>query len=387
MLFDVIMVLLIIVGIVLVVFACMSKNKSENKNDYFEANAAVQLVKQAVDDADNAIEQLNKISSNVFEEFEEKYQELLFLYQMIDDMKEKRDKYDFNTSTRTNDSFEKRQVFLSERNYFKNPNLDKIKNMQEQGLSVSEISKALNMGQGEVKLILELGKARWFFVEKRSFILGLGIGIIFSVIISWVVYGISDERDLTKEEIEQKAREFGMEYSYEGVISEGESETAAEVVSYAPAVYEAETNEPESYNNDETLKTNSANDILQKANNVENKRTDNNVTEKETESNKITESAFKENSSLIENSEENTANSEENTQNEQADDLFIDVTISSGSNAKKVSNILAEKGIVDNALEYEKYLIDNKKAKRIRSGSYKIPKNLDYGNLTDIISR
>ena len=159
MLFDVIMVLLIIVGIVLVVFACMSKNKSENKNDYFEANAAVQLVKQAVDDADNAIEQLNKISSNVFEEFEEKYQELLFLYQMIDDMKEKRDKYDFNTSTRTNDSFEKRQVFLSERNYFKNPNLDKIKNMQEQGLSVSEISKALNMGQGEVKLILELGKA------------------------------------------------------------------------------------------------------------------------------------------------------------------------------------------------------------------------------------
>ncbi len=224
-------------------------------------------------------------------------------------------------------------------------------------------------------------------MEKRSFILGLGIGIIFSVIISWVVYGISDERDLTKEEIEQKAREFGMEYSYEGVISEGESETAAEVVSYAPAVYEAETNEPESYNNDETLKTNSANDILQKTNNVENKRTDNNVTEKETESNKITESVFKENSSLIENSEENTANSEENTQNEQADDLFIDVTISSGSNAKKVSNILAEKGIVDNALEYEKYLIDNKKTKRIRSGSYKIPKNLDYGNLTDIISR
>ena len=32
-------------------------------------------VQQAIDDADNAIEQLNKLSSDVFEEFEEKYQE------------------------------------------------------------------------------------------------------------------------------------------------------------------------------------------------------------------------------------------------------------------------------------------------------------------------
>lgn len=163
MLFDVIMVLLIIVGIVLIIFACVSKNKDklDDKSDYFEANSAVQLVKQAIDDADNAIEQLNKISSSVFDEFEGKYQELLFLYQMIDDMKEKRDKFDFTTSIESDDrNSEKKQVSFSKASSFKNPNFDKIKNMQEQGLSISEISKALNMGQGEVKLILELGKAR-----------------------------------------------------------------------------------------------------------------------------------------------------------------------------------------------------------------------------------
>ncbi len=157
MLFYIILTLLILIGIGLVVFACFSRKKTENKtDDYFEVNASVQLIKQAIDDADNAIEQLSKMSSNVFQEFEEKYQELLFLYQMIDDMKEKREKVDFRADS--NSHFESED--LPVRNVFKNPNFEKIKNMRSQGLSVSEISKALDMGQGEVKLILELGKAR-----------------------------------------------------------------------------------------------------------------------------------------------------------------------------------------------------------------------------------
>ncbi len=160
MLFDIILVLLIIIGIILVIFAYASKKKDSGDNDYFEANASVQLVKQAIEDADNAIEQLNKMSSNVFEEFEEKYQELLFLYQMIDDMKEKRAKIDFNTESQENISLNRNQGYYESLNSFKNPNLEKIRNMQARGLSIAEISKALNMGQGEVKLILELGKAR-----------------------------------------------------------------------------------------------------------------------------------------------------------------------------------------------------------------------------------
>ncbi len=156
MLFNIILILLILIGIGLVIFAVISKKKNDNGTDnYFEANASIQLVKQAIDDADNAIEQLNKISSAIFEEFEEKYQELLFLYQMIDDMKEKREKVDFRA-----DSQENYKMDDKSKNTFNNPNYEKIKAMRNQGLSVSEISKALNMGQGEVKLILELGKAR-----------------------------------------------------------------------------------------------------------------------------------------------------------------------------------------------------------------------------------
>lgn len=159
MLFNFILVFLMIIGIVLVVFSCAGMGKNKKDNDYFEANASVQLVKQAVGDADNAIEQLNKMSSDIFEEFEEKYQELLFLYQMIDDMKEKREKFDINTEIHENGNFKQERNYKPASSY-RNPNLEKIRNMQEKGLSIPEISKALNMGQGEVKLILELGKAR-----------------------------------------------------------------------------------------------------------------------------------------------------------------------------------------------------------------------------------
>lgn len=160
MLFNIILILLMCVGIGLIIFSALNKKgMKKESNDYFEANASVQLVRQAVLDADNAIEQLNKISANIFEEFEEKYQELLFLYQMIDDMKEKREKVDFKANSVRESSVLDNSGQKTER-YFKNPNLEKIKNMYEQGLSISEISKALNMGQGEIKLILELGKAR-----------------------------------------------------------------------------------------------------------------------------------------------------------------------------------------------------------------------------------
>lgn len=239
-------------------------------------------------------------------------------------------------------------------------------------------------------------------MEKRSFILGLGIGIIFSVIISWAVYGISGKGDLTKEELEQKARELGMEYSSETAVYESESETSTRVISYPPATYEAETNEQEFYKNEESSAVEKSTNInLQKTDNsnnkdesrrsdnnaIKNKRADNDAVKKENDNN--TENIFNENPDENQSQAiENSANTAENSQNEQADDgQYIDVTISSGSNAKGVSNMLAEKGIVENASDYEKYLIDNKKTKRIRSGTYKIPKNVDYDNLTDIISK
>jgi len=148
--------ILIFIGILLVVFACLSKKKAvDNEESYFNADMSVRLVRNAISDANDTIERLNKLSSDTLEKFENKYQELLFLYQMIDDMKEKRSETGL-------DDYQKGFNFQKDEKsgVSKNPNYDRIKNMRENGFSISEISKALNMGQSEIKLILEIGKAR-----------------------------------------------------------------------------------------------------------------------------------------------------------------------------------------------------------------------------------
>lgn len=156
MLFNIILILLICVGIGLIIFACLGRKDNKLYNNSSEFDDAFKLAQQAISDADNAIEQINKLSSDVFSEFEEKYQELLFLYQMIDDLKQNFQSVDLNTNINNNN-------YLSdydEKNYVENPDFAKIKAMYQKGLSISEISKVLGMGQGEVKLILDLGKGR-----------------------------------------------------------------------------------------------------------------------------------------------------------------------------------------------------------------------------------
>ncbi len=196
-------------------------------------------------------------------------------------------------------------------------------------------------------------------MDSRSFTFGLGIGIIFSVIVIWIVYGVSDfgAKELSKEEIEQKAREYGMEYVSEELWkTETESETTS--VSNQPAKYEAETAEVISYSNEE---------------------------EKATEENLVQENEQEENADSEEPISENS-NSGEILESESAD-KFADITINSGSNARKVCKILAEKGVIEDAFEYEQYLVKNKKTADIRTGNYKIPKNIDFDDLTNIISK
>ncbi|MDR2648550.1 MAG: hypothetical protein LBB94_02375, partial [Clostridiales bacterium] len=43
---------------------------------------------------------------------------------------------------------------------YKNPKLGKIRALYDQGMTEEEIAKTLGIGQGEVKLILSIGKGR-----------------------------------------------------------------------------------------------------------------------------------------------------------------------------------------------------------------------------------
>lgn len=147
---SIVLIFLICVGVGFVFYSIIKKDEKES-DDFLKVEAVNALINKSIEEADSAIEQLNGLSNDVFKEFEEKYQELLFLYQLIDEKK---------IMTETNSSYNKKIDNKSKEFKFNNSNLDEIKKLQAQGMSLSEISKKLGMGQGEVKFIMELGKTR-----------------------------------------------------------------------------------------------------------------------------------------------------------------------------------------------------------------------------------
>jgi len=204
-------------------------------------------------------------------------------------------------------------------------------------------------------------------LEKRSFVLGVGVGIIFSVIVVWIAYGVSDFSASGDEAVEKGDRtvdeETAVEYTSIDLFQAEEQTDSSIKKSYPPDNYEAENSENVTYNNAPEEKMTINDDIS-----FDERREERNENNKKLEM----DSKLK-----IEGSSEEISSIQ--------NDDFVDVKITSGSNAKRVSHILQEKGVVESADEFENYLINNKKTKDIQTGDYKIPKDIDFEDLANII--
>ncbi|MDE6128237.1 MAG: hypothetical protein K2G16_03490, partial [Lachnospiraceae bacterium] len=65
----------------------------------------------------------------------------------------------------------------------------------------------------------------------------------------------------------------------------------------------------------------------------------------------------------------------------------VTIVISSGQSSGAVSRTLADAGLVEDAKEYDKYLCANGYDKKIRVGSYEIPKGASEEEIALIITR
>ncbi|MCL2854253.1 MAG: DUF6115 domain-containing protein [Defluviitaleaceae bacterium] len=148
------LILLLVAGGLCVVAAGikLSRNKTVNL-DMFDGSGS----------ADEAISELSDMSKNVFKEFDNKYQELLFLYSLIDEKQKKMDegtpKIHKIGQARGLEEYAKRvdMVIDDSKKISINPKFANIVQMHKDGQSVEEIARKLDMGKGEVGLILTLG--------------------------------------------------------------------------------------------------------------------------------------------------------------------------------------------------------------------------------------
>lgn len=74
------------------------------------------------------------------------------------------------------------------------------------------------------------------------------------------------------------------------------------------------------------------------------------------------------------------------TQSSVPEDETVTIVIVRGDSSYTVSRRLEEAGLVENAREYDSYLVDNGYSKTIRTGTYKIPLGATWEEIADIIA-
>ena len=182
---NVIFFLLFLTGVVFIVYSVIKFKPAENTATVTEE--MIEKLQTTITDADNAMEEISKLSQSIFDEMAEKYKELLYIYSLIEKKQNKTNTAEnareknaaINIASIPNvpeniapkladpeKSYKPPQAsaefgsFMTAYNSV-NPKHAEIKELALRGMPVAEIAKSLNLGQGEVRLVLELGKTKY----------------------------------------------------------------------------------------------------------------------------------------------------------------------------------------------------------------------------------
>jgi DNA-binding NarL/FixJ family response regulator len=169
--YEGITITLVIIGLILIVWSFFIGDNEKNPNNINELEDYEEF-KSRVEDINQKILDLNEYSEFAKSELDSKHRELLFLYQLInekqkeiaqngaesinknifinDKVNDNKKIQDYKKSVKSTDA-ELIAGELDSENHNK-----RIIELSEQGYSISEIAKLLDIGQGQVKLVLNL---------------------------------------------------------------------------------------------------------------------------------------------------------------------------------------------------------------------------------------
>jgi len=155
-------IVLMIIGIICVlygVFVFSKERQPEQEASYLEKSILSSFGDKA-EEIDKTIDEFDKVSGEVLTQLDEKYNELLFLYSLIDDKKQEVAGLSAHTPqiTQKLSEFQELAQDGAAGKKFKNAKHGEVKRLIESGKSIADTAKELRIGQGEVRLILELGR-------------------------------------------------------------------------------------------------------------------------------------------------------------------------------------------------------------------------------------
>ncbi len=202
----------------------------------------------------------------------------------------------------------------------------------------------------------------------KYFLRGLGVGIIFASVICIVAFQSADSRKMSDKEVIERAKELGMVEEENSVkdmfVAEGtdtKNKTVEEKTTEA-------TTEKKSTEEKTTEKK------------KEKKKTDKTTTEQKTTAEKTTEVTTEKKTTEEKTTEEKTteATTEKKT--------TVTITIRGGMSSYPVCQMLQEHGLINDASDFDDYLIKNGYANRISVGSHTLRIGMSYEEIAVAIS-
>lgn len=213
----------------------------------------------------------------------------------------------------------------------------------------------------------------------KYYVRGIGVGILFSAVVMSVAFHGSSRNGLSDEQIIARAKELGM------VESSSVNSLDDLLTTPAPTEIPQENGTEESDEAEEVPVTDDEKDDVNKSpeNSDGSKTDDKNETDAITEDNSTqTGETGTENTTTDDKgaSKNNTDTLEENTE-----DTAKEIVITEGMSSEKVTRILKENGIIEDAGAFNQYLIINNYSRKIRVGTYHIKPYTTYKDITDMI--
>ncbi len=225
------------------------------------------------------------------------------------------------------------------------------------------------------------------------FLRGLGVGIVITTLILTISH--SANRKMSDNEIIERARELGMTFETQpesaskeeptSVIETTEKETTQQETTQKETT-QSETSQPETTKEQTTQGETTQSETSQPETTKE-QTTQGETTQKETTQSETSQPETTKESTTQEQTTQEES-SQENTTAQNGDVITYTLTVARGMSSNAVCRLLNENGIIDNAVDFDNYLVSNGYAEKIRVGSFEVRSDMSYEELaTTLCSR
>lgn len=193
-------------------------------------------------------------------------------------------------------------------------------------------------------------------MKLKYYVRGLGIGIVFATLLCVISFKVSGKADMSDTEVIKRAEALGMIMKTD-ILKE---ETSEEETTTETKDNKEETESESEADTKETVNESKAETVAETL-----PAQTEPVTEAIIQTEAVTEAVTEPVKTVIEN---------------------ISVDVISGMDSGSVSKLLYAAGVVNDAAEFDRYLVNNNYANNIRTGNYVIPKGSSYDEIAKILT-